>query len=559
MRTYRNSAIQKLAAELTAGLARLRKGYIDAIEELVGILEPGQKYPVDFVIYRVTGYRPPAGTGPDEPIEAKSLRTDLGRMILDICDSLDLRTGDYEDRVYDTQGLSQKFEISTKTVQRWRKRGLVARRLIFPDGKRRIAFLESSVQNYVQAHRRQVNRSSSFSQLTDTEREEILRRARRIGSLTHCSLSEAARRIAAKLDRAVETVRYTIRNHDQENPEEAIFAAAVTPLSDEDKRVIYRSFLNGVSIATLVKRYQRSRGSIYRIVNEMRARQLLDREIDFIYNPQFDLPNADELILAPDDVPPADASRAQPQPKPPAGLPPYLRALYEVPLLTAEEERSLFRQYNYYKFKADKLRRRIDLNNIKTSHLRQIEALLLQANVVKNRITRANLRLVVSIAKKHLAGPQNLFELISDGNIALMRAVEKFDYSKGFRFSTYSSWAIMRNFARSVPKEKYQLDRFSTGHEQVLDIAASLRTYDPNEVNLPELRESIDYMLSHLSPRERTILIDHYGLAGEGGSQTFDQLGKRLGISKERVRQIELKALKKLRRIMKPQEADLLS
>ncbi len=559
MQAYRNSAIQKLAAELTAGLSRLRKGYIDAIEELVGILEPDQKYPVDFVIYRITGYRPPAGTGPDEPIEGKSLRTDLCRMILDICDSLDLRTGDYEDRVYDTRGLSQKFEISTKTVQRWRKRGLIARRLIFPDGKRRIAFLESSVQKYVEAHRRQVNRSSSFSQLTDDERDEILRRARRIGSLTHCSLSEAARRIAARLDRAVETVRYTIRNHDQENPDEAIFAAALTPLSDEDKRVIYRSFLNGVSIPTLVRRYQRSRGSIYRIVNEMRARQLLDREIDFIYNPQFDLPNADELILAPDDVPPADASRAQPQPRPPSGLPPYLRALYEVPLLTAEEERSLFRQYNYYKFKADKLRRRIDLNNIKTSHLRQIEALLLQANVVKNRITRANLRLVVSIAKKHLAGPQNLFELISDGNIALMRAVEKFDYSKGFRFSTYSSWAIMRNFARSVPKEKYQLDRFSTGHEQVLDIAASLRTYDPNEVNLPELRESIDYMLSHLSPRERTILIDHYGLAGEGGSQTFDQLGKRLGISKERVRQIELKALKKLRRIMKPQEADLLS
>ncbi|MFP4355124.1 MAG: sigma-70 family RNA polymerase sigma factor [Phycisphaerae bacterium] len=558
MATYRNKAIQSLSAELSAGLARLQKGYVDAAEALIDILDPKQKYPLDFVVFRITSFRQPGSTD-SEPLTGKSLAADLSRMILHLCETANLRTSDYTDRVYDTPGLSKRFNISTKTVQRWRKRGLVARKLIFPDGRKRIAFLESSVQRYVERHSRQVQRSSEFSQLTDQEKQDVLRRARRISSMTHCSLSEAARRIADKLGRAVETVRYTIRDHDVENPREAIFSEVVSALSDEDKRMIYRSFLNGVSIPMLVKRYHRSRGSIYRIVNEMRARQLLDREIDFIYNPQFDLPNADELILSPDDVPPQGEAKTQRRPKPPAGLPPYLRALYDVPLLSAEQERSLFRQYNYYKFKADKLRRQIDLNKILTSQLRQIEALLLQANVVKNRITRANLRLVVSIAKKHLAGPQNLFELISDGNMALMRAVEKFDYSKGFRFSTYSSWAIMRNFARSVPKEKYQLDRFSTGHEQVLDIAASLRTYDPNEVNLPELRESIEYMLQHLSPREQTILTAHYGLRSDDGSQTFDQLGKELGISKERVRQIELKALKKLRRIMKPQEADLLN
>jgi len=116
----------------------------------------------------------------------------------------------------------------------------------------------------------------------------------------------------------------------------------------------------------------------------------------------------------------------------------------------------------------------------------------------------------------------------------------------------------MRNFARSVPKERYQLDRFSTGHDEILDIAASLQTYDPNDINLTELRESIDVMLRQLSPRERTIIIDHYGLDETSDSQTFDQLGRRLGISKERVRQIELQALQKLRRL-KPQAADLLS
>jgi len=246
-------------------------------------------------------------------------------------------------------------------------------------------------------------------------------------------------------------------------------------------------------------------------------------------------------------------------PSPPADLPPYLKSLYEVPLLDVQQERDLFRRYNYLKYKADKVRKRIDINHVRTAHLKEIEALLLEANMAKNRIIRANLRLVVAIAKKHVGPAQSLFELISDGNVSLMRAVEKFDYSRGYRFSTYASWSIMRNFARSVPKEKYQLDRFATGNEEILDIVAGLKAYDPNELNLPELRESLDVVLSRLTPRERTILIDHYGLGESGEPQTFDQLGQRLGLSKERVRQIELQAIGKLRRILHPRQADLMS
>jgi len=234
-------------------------------------------------------------------------------------------------------------------------------------------------------------------------------------------------------------------------------------------------------------------------------------------------------------------------------LPPYLRDLYNTPLLAPQKERELFRRYNYLKFKADHLRKQISLNRVRAQLLRQIEALLIRANGVKNEIVQANLRLVVSIAKKHLGGPQELFELVSDGNISLMKAVEKFDFSRGFRFSTYASWAIVRNFARSIPQERYQLDRYETTKDEVLDAAAGLERFDPNAVNLPELRECIDVLLVQLTPRERTILIGHYGLNEEQSSKTLDQLGQSLGLSKERVRQIEAGALQKLRVYMKPQ------
>ena len=92
----------------------------------------------------------------------------------------------------------------------------------------------------------------------------------------------------------------------------------------------------------------------------------------------------------------------------------------------------------------------------------EIERLYDQAVAVKNQIVRANLRLVVSIAKRHVGPTDNFFELVSDGNMSLIRAAEKFDYARGNKFSTYASWAIMKNFARTIPDEHRRRDRFRT-------------------------------------------------------------------------------------------------
>ena len=77
-------------------------------------------------------------------------------------------------------------------------------------------------------------------------------------------------------------------------------------------------------------------------------------------------------------------------------------------------------------------------------------------------MVEANLRLVVSIAKRHVTPANDFFSLVSDGNISLIRAVEKFDYARGNKFSTYASWAIMKNFARSIPDEKHYRERYVT-------------------------------------------------------------------------------------------------
>ena len=111
----------------------------------------------------------------------------------------------------------------------------------------------------------------------------------------------------------------------------------------------------------------------------------------------------------------------------PSGLPPYLASLYEVPLLTREQEYHLFRKFNYLKFKAVKLRDKLDPAHARTTVMDEIEKLYDEAVKMKNEIVQANLRLVVSIAKRHVTRTEDFFGLVSDGNMSLIRAAEKFD------------------------------------------------------------------------------------------------------------------------------------
>src|SRR5436309_8203327 len=230
-------------------------------------------------------------------------------------------------------------------------------------------------------------------------------------------------------------------------------------------------------------------------------------------HPSFEHPAAREEILG--EMPePADGKPAR-RTKAPKGLPPYLASLYEVPLLSREQEAHLFRKMNYLKFRANQLRERIDPTRARTADLDEIERLQEEALAVKNQIIRANLRLVVSIAKKHLGPSNNFFELVSDGNMSLIRAVEKFDYARGNKFSTYASWAIMRNYARTIPEENYRRDRFVTGHEEMFEAAADNRTDEHEYENTQKrMQDAVKGMLGRLDDRERRTIVSRYGLNG---------------------------------------------
>lgn len=554
MAKFRIDSIADLSRQLAFSPHETRLAQVASAEELLHSIDPAKAYPLEFVVFRITGYHPKQIA--KDLLTGLALQHDLGLLIEQISETLNVQTISLAEPVLSIDDVTEKFNVTSKTIQRWRRKGLPARRFIFPDAKRRVGFLLSSVERFFSNHREQVSRGSNFSQVTPEEREEIIRRGRRLATAGRCCEREISRRVGRWMNRSPLTILHTIRKHDEEAPAQAIFPLAAAEIGEAEREKVLKAYRRGMGLWTLARRMHRPRAEIYRAVIEERVAKLARRKVRFIDDPLYRGPEAAgavEMIASQDELDAfANGSRGKmEESRVPRDLPPNLQALCHTPLLTPSRERAMFLKFNFHKFQFVSARRKLDPQFARHRDLQVLESYGRQATDTKNAIVRANLRLVVSIARKHLRANLSLMELISDGNLTLMRAVESFDTHKGNRFSTYATLALMKGFARSVPLMAVggraagkSAGRFTTSDARILAGVPDARPSIASDQLMA--REEVTQLLSRLDDRERSVVLAYYGLGGEG-TATYEQVARRLGLSKQRVRQIEQLAIAKLR------------
>jgi RNA polymerase sigma factor (sigma-70 family) len=562
MREIKSQNLEQLLVQLKFTPEKKRLKQLDAAEKLFSIVKREKEYPFEFVCFRITGFHP-TGPGADELIRGDILLDDLQIFISVLSGQLTIPADEQKEKVYTIEELAKTLGVSTKTVSRWRDRGLLVKKYIFSDGRKRFGFLQSTVDQFLKDSPNLIDGAKNYARLTDEQKKQIINQAAKLTADTNLSRYQIINKISAEMGKCHETIRYVLQNYEKASAEKSGTVFITGALEPAQAAEIYRLYKQGCKVKELMKRYHRNRSSIYRIINRRRARALLAKKIEFVPSIDF-LEQDEENIMAGDfdkaesfdhkDVEPLELARGS--------LPEYLQTLKNMPVLNREQEVELFRKYNYLKFLACRTRTGIKPNSAPGLKLNQIEKYLARAEDIKRRIIEANLRLVVSIARKHTTAGASLLDLVGEGNISLMRAVEKFDYTRGFRFATFASWTIAKDFARKIPAQTTRLDKATTA--SLVSMHRDLKAEDSADfAAIERARKSLTQVIeNNLTEREQHVILNRFGLIGtpiKKETKTLKQIGEELGLSKERVRQVELTALQKLRHSLSSEEFDLLT
>jgi len=558
MAQIENPEIRKLLLQARFSPEKQRLIQLDACDALIQLIQPGKSYPFEFVCFHLTGFRP--RTSETSPIiKYEVLLRDIGVYSEQLSRTLKIPVSDYADTRYETVAtLCRRFGVCVKTVSRWRRRGLVGRLALFGDGKYRLLFLSGTVDLFVDRQGQRLIRHQGFSYLTDRNKDVILKRLMRMGRFCPERRQESIRRVAQRFGRSVETVRMILVEYEKSIHPQKVFARRSGFLNGQRINEIQEQYERGVGIGELRRRFGCSRSSVYRAINLCRAAEVSRKVINYMPAEEFArAADEAEFLEPPIGLFGSDQSEVKRTSSITnhSDLDTYMAEISGTDLLTGRQEQFLFRKYNYLKYKAAQMQNKVDIICPQARRIRQIEGRLREAEAIKDRLIRSNLRLVVSVARKHTRDEGEMADLISEGNMALISAVEKFDFTRGVKLSTYASWAIFKRFA----SYKSQSERHPAlaGEQEMLEASSDLRREVSQLPALEAARRSLtEVMRETLEEREKIIVEEHYGLGGEEKvsgwrkGKSLKQIAELIGLSKERVRQIELGALQKLRRVL---------
>lgn len=231
---------------------------------------------------------------------------------------------------------------------------------------------------------------------------------------------------------------------------------------------------------------------------------------------------------------------------------PEMRPCYEAPLLNFEQEQHLFRKMNYFKYRAKKLMAGMNPKRVSEKRVKNIEEHLAIAAAIRNQIAESNFRLATQILKGQITfyREHGLTDaLLSDGYFDVLKAVDYFDWTKGYRFSTYATWVIKKNFFRDSKQKITYAERFTHLDDSRAEMLNSRGEEYKEEKEYTGRQKLVQKLLKLLSQgdnstdRNRQVrVLEHY-FGVNRDRQTLEQISQKLGVTKERVRQLKEKGL----------------
>lgn len=516
----RTPCIARLARELGFASKPTLVRHLDRIDELGPQIDPDLVYPEDWVVFRVTAYRP--NIDAPDMVPGDALRGDLSALAESICEAAGLGADDIQSPTLTIDDLCARWSVSRKTIERYRRLGLIARRLDLGKGRRSIVFPLSAVEWFETLHAERLGRAARFDRIPQREQQRIERWAHAYHRRLGCSRSQAAQRIAQRLGHSHEGVRQVLLRIDEHRPKPIFDEPG--PAGDREGLLAIRAMLRGIEPRDIAKHLERRVSSIGRAARLTRARLLRELALPEVGVDESEL----REVLESQPVRQIECVHGE------RDLAALIDSMRHRSASVGYEEQIRARAVYLLRRSCGEKVARIEERAPSARLLDEIETGLRLITMLKRALVRTQLALVLSSIENRLGGaidtlaPSRAAQLVLGGIGVAAGTIDRFDASKGGRIAAPIGLAVNR-FAAAQPDVAQPVGagraarRIASGiavPDWTLSVGAWQRWLDPDP--------RIVGVLDRLEERDRVVLVLRYGL-GEAHPITREVLSELLG------------------------------